>query len=276
MFAALLHWLSPVESAWAQDANSAVDAVGGALPGGGGGADGLSGLASEVIDTFGPVFPILGVLMISIVGIRMIIGQDDDAIQKGKSVINAVVVGLIMFWLIDPFIAAFYGTRGEVVQNPGSGASVFSAELNGIIDYSLALVAVLAMFTIAISGVRAITTASSDEGPANLRKTLFTIIVGILLIVFRFVLTTAFGAETGSGNPQPVIAALFRIVEFLLGFMGLIALAIVIYAGLQILTAFSNEERVTNARKLLLRALLGVVVIVISFALVRFVIGAVV
>ncbi len=260
------------------DAQSAANTVGGTLRS----ASDFSVLMFDVINTFKPALAIVGVLMISIIGIRMIIAQDDEAYSKAKSVVNAVIVGLIMLYLIGPFIQAFYGTTGEVVRtSPSLGTSVFNDELNGLINWFLTILAALAMFSVIFTGLRALLTANSEEGVTNLRRAIVSAAAGILLVIFRFVLSLAFGAgdpsqgiAAGSANALILVHNFFRIVEYFLGFLGLAALAVVVYAGLQYLTSFGNEERTESARKLIFRAVIGIVIIVVSFALVRFVIGA--
>ncbi|HEX9664390.1 MAG TPA: hypothetical protein VGA49_01060, partial [Patescibacteria group bacterium] len=55
-----------------------------------------------------------------------------------------------------------------------------------------------------------------------------------------------------------------RIIGVFLGFLGVIALVLVLYAGFLWMTAGGNEEKVTKARKLMTSAVIGLIIILIS------------
>ncbi|MBN1494772.1 PKD domain-containing protein [Candidatus Peregrinibacteria bacterium] len=61
-------------------------------------------------------------------------------------------------------------------------------------------------------------------------------------------------------------------VNFILGFLGLLAVIIVIYGGFMYLTAMGNEEKTGKGKKSIMYAMIGIVIILISFALVNTVI----
>jgi hypothetical protein len=64
------------------------------------------------------------------------------------------------------------------------------------------------------------------------------------------------------------------IINFALGFLGLLAVIMVIYGGFLYVSSAGNEENVNKAKKILLYAVLGIVVILVSFALVNTILGA--
>lgn len=61
------------------------------------------------------------------------------------------------------------------------------------------------------------------------------------------------------------------IIKAILGIVGSLALVMVIYGGLLMMTAHGNEQQVTKGKDVLIWAVLGLVVIFTSYALVRFV-----
>lgn len=79
---------------------------------------------------------------------------------------------------------------------------------------------------------------------------------------------------TGLGNDDPRhIAA--NIINIILGFLGIIALVLIIYAGFKWMTAAGNETQVGDAKKLLVAAVIGLIIILSAFALSSFVLDAV-
>ena len=84
-------------------------------------------------------------------------------------------------------------------------------------------------------------------------------------------LASAFGLGTETNVRQAII----NIVQFILGFLGLIAVLIVLYGGFQWMTAAGNEEKVSSARATLTAGLIGLVIILSAYALTQFVITTV-
>lgn len=60
-----------------------------------------------------------------------------------------------------------------------------------------------------------------------------------------------------------------NVVNFALGFLGLIALIIIIYGGFMYVTAAGNEEQAGKGKKSIMYALIGIVIILASYAIVR-------
>ncbi len=65
---------------------------------------------------------------------------------------------------------------------------------------------------------------------------------------------------------------ILKTVNFVLGFLGLVAVIVVIYGGVLYVTAAGQEEQTTKGKKSITYALIGIVIILVSFALVNTVI----
>ncbi|MFA5075791.1 MAG: Ig-like domain-containing protein, partial [Patescibacteria group bacterium] len=65
-----------------------------------------------------------------------------------------------------------------------------------------------------------------------------------------------------------------NIIRYALGLLGIIAVVICIYGGVVWMTSQGNEEKITTAKKILLNGLIGLVIILLSFAIVTWIIGA--
>ncbi len=77
-----------------------------------------------------------------------------------------------------------------------------------------------------------------------------------------------------SGGQTGLRGIVLTIVNFFLTFLGLLAVIMVIYGGFLYVSSAGNEENVNKAKKILLYAVLGIVVIIVSFALVNTLLGA--
>lgn len=78
------------------------------------------------------------------------------------------------------------------------------------------------------------------------------------------------GSDTGLALQQNVIPGITNTV---IGITGGVALLFVIISGIQILTAYGNEEKVGTAKKTLTWALLGLVIAMLSYAIVQIIIS---
>ncbi len=78
------------------------------------------------------------------------------------------------------------------------------------------------------------------------------------------------GSQIGLGNAD-LKTTVLNIVRLLLGLMTLIAVVLVIYGGFVWLTAAGNEERVEKAKKIISAAVIGLIVILLAWAIVIFV-----
>ena len=113
------------------------------------------------------------------------------------------------------------------------------------------------------------------------------IVLGLMvgaLTIAQF-LPVASAAILGEGdNPSEVAAATggetslrqlaLRIINYFLTFLGLLAVAMVIYGGVTYVTAAGEDEKLGNAKKIIMYALVGIIIVLISFAVVNTVLGA--
>jgi len=64
-----------------------------------------------------------------------------------------------------------------------------------------------------------------------------------------------------------------NIIRIALGLLGIIAVVLIIYAGFTWMTAGGNEEKIASAKKILINAVIGLIIILSSYALTSFIIN---
>lgn len=80
------------------------------------------------------------------------------------------------------------------------------------------------------------------------------------------------GSSTVSATATGTLGSnLATIINYFLGLLGLIAVGFLIYAGVLMVTAGGNDEQVTKARKIIMYAVIGIVIILLSYTIVTFV-----
>ncbi|MBU0707009.1 hypothetical protein KKG41_01420 [Patescibacteria group bacterium] len=78
-------------------------------------------------------------------------------------------------------------------------------------------------------------------------------------------------AQAELGLTADLEPAVLRIIKWVFGFIGLVAFIIVIYGGFTWMTAAGNEEKVESAKKTITAAVIGIIIIILSLAIVTFV-----
>ena len=64
-----------------------------------------------------------------------------------------------------------------------------------------------------------------------------------------------------------------NVIQWALGFLGLVAVIMILWGGFTWMTAAGNEERVRKAKEVLRAAIIGLIVILLSWAIVTFIFG---
>ena len=74
-------------------------------------------------------------------------------------------------------------------------------------------------------------------------------------------------------DPRQIVVDIIKIV---LGFLGILAVIIILFAGFKWMTAGGNEENITSAKQMLIAGIIGLVIILSSYALATFIINQIV
>lgn len=106
----------------------------------------------------------------------------------------------------------------------------------------------------------------------------------VITIVAFSLLTSTAGAQLinpgdvpqnisqATGGESSARALVLNIVNFFLGFLGIIAVIMIIYGGIMYVTAAGDQTKIDNAKKIIMYAIVGIIIVLISFALVNTVI----
>lgn len=105
----------------------------------------------------------------------------------------------------------------------------------------------------------------------------------VVLFVFAFTLATPvladplgfdYANDLGLSNnnvTDPRVMAV-NIVQFFMTFLGIIAVVIILLGGFKWMTAAGNEDKVAEAKKLLVAGMIGLAIIIAAYVIVNFVI----
>ncbi len=243
---------------------------------GGGGYVGIAGaIRSAVLGVLTPI----GIFIIVRAGLKLINSQEDDKLSKARTTIASTCVGLMLAYVSDRLVAAFYLPGGT--WNNGSaqtGANILTLEIAGILDFFMTLAVVVSVFIIIISGLRAVSSFGKEDGTELLKKTIAGVATGLFLMLIAGSIKLALGLSadviatvpTGS-TPDPIIQRIADVVGAALGFLALVAFAIVVYAGVMMVVSAGSEDQYKKSKDLIIRSMIGLVVILLAGAAVVFI-----
>jgi len=80
-------------------------------------------------------------------------------------------------------------------------------------------------------------------------------------------------SQLGDEDPRTIAAS---VISVLLGFLGIIAVVIILYAGFLWMTAAGNEDRVATAKKVMSAGVIGLIIVLAAYGLANFMIEAIV
>lgn len=226
----------------------------------------------------------IAVIWIVISGIRMIAANGDESkITEQKQSILYALLGLGIILLLERVITLVYGIpgaeRGIATTGPG-----ISEEVLGIVSFVKAIIGAVAMSMIIISGFKTIASQGEEEKITNERKSIVWVVVGIIIILVNQIIIENLYIQPvdrqiagnsdaiTTSNIENIINLFGTITQFLLGFVGLIAFAMFIFGGATMIVNYGNDEQVGKARKMMVNAVIGIVVILSAYAIVATVI----
>lgn len=80
---------------------------------------------------------------------------------------------------------------------------------------------------------------------------------------------TAMG-EPGEADPRVIAAG---VIKVLMGFLGIIAVVIILIGGFKWMTAGGGDDKITEAKKLITAGVIGLIIIIAAFGIATFVIN---
>lgn len=101
----------------------------------------------------------------------------------------------------------------------------------------------------------------------------FAITLGLIAPLAASALTIEnIGGSLGLGSAD-LKQTIVNIIQWFLGLLGLVAIVMILYGGFTWMTAGGNEDKIDTAKQIISAAAIGLVIVLISWAIVTFVIG---
>jgi len=225
----------------------------------------FGGIATTIANKFIPLINIIAIVMVIISGITLAFSQSQEAISVARNTLLGSLAAIAIVYIAGAITTAVT-TGGGIIPNPSGAAGGIREEVVGIIEWIEFPAATLCVLMIIISGIRAIFTWGESEGATHLRRAIIAVIAGFTLIAIKFAITESL---TVTGRPEGIIGAIILSVNGLLGFLALIAVIIIIIAGIMMVVNLGNDDQYKKARDLIVRVAVGLLIVITSWAIVN-------
>lgn len=217
-------------------------------------------------------------LVISVLRILFSSGGEED-VKRWKTSIIWTSVGIVVMQSAYVFVATLYNK-----DITGRTADLF---LDRIIYPFVRLIGILASFVflaIAFLAFYKLVTAGGDEEKAKTAKrSIITGIVGFLILKIPQTLVESiygkvhcdnallFGiCRLDDPNLGATVSIMTKFVNYLNGFLGIVTVLLIIYAGGLILTSGGDEEKIKKAKGIVKYIFIGVFLLVTSYVMFNF------
>jgi hypothetical protein len=77
------------------------------------------------------------------------------------------------------------------------------------------------------------------------------------------------GLSNTFGGATTLSQLILSVINIILALAGLIAVLVLIIGGFRYVTSFGNDDAVGNAKKMIINAILGIIIIILAFVVVR-------
>jgi uncharacterized membrane protein len=82
--------------------------------------------------------------------------------------------------------------------------------------------------------------------------------------------------DSGDVDANSLAATVAKVIQIILGFLGIVFLALIVYAGLLWMTSAGNEDKVEKAKKIMSAAVIGAVIVFAAYIITYFVLDTLV
>jgi Type IV secretion system pilin len=251
----------------------------------GSGGDGILGAFTVIAFNIKNIIMVLAVIFLIIAVIKLLFSpNDEENVKKWRSSIIWVTVGIFLMQIVFSVWSAL------ILQDTSSGIDgslgwVIWERILGPIVGILQLLASLGFLLMIIYAFYIIVGSAWDEEQLKKwKKTIIYGFVGFFLMQFpaeiiRYIYGGVDCEETAwflricrMENPDPsgLVELIGRVILYFNGFLMLVCVILIIYAGWLVLISGGDEEKLKKAKSTILYVLVGFVVLVASHAIFRF------
>lgn len=228
----------------------------------------------SIIKTTNRVLGTVSILYLFILGVKFIMARgDSERLSALKGQFAWIILGLAVISLAE-FI-------GYEVFDPSSGKDVlegistrnFRDKVMDIVRFFEYIAGGLMLINAVISAYGLIIGGEEDEAISKEKQFLKSFLLGTAFILLAEVIVRILSFQEGVNVSTGIaVKEIAGVVNFSLSFMGIVAVAMVVMAGMYYVISFGDEEQMGRAKKMIINSVVGVIIAFSAYTIVRFLI----
>lgn len=241
-------------------------------------------LTAKLVDNARFMVGAVAVLIIVIAGIKLIMAQgNEEEFTKQKTTLMWGIVGLFVVGLAGELSQILDVDRGGFLKDPNvmlQRSRLFNRSVEIIITFAKYIIGSIAVLFIVRNGLRLVLLGGNEEEVKKDKQDIFYALLGLVVILvanpvinkvfFKIDTTKYAGVEAvkPSIDVQRLVLELAGMTNIVAAIAGPFALLSLMAGALMYAASGGEEEKIGKAKKIMLWALLGLVVIYGAFGIV--------
>ena len=223
---------------------------------------------------------IFAVIFLTYAGFKYITsqGQEEQA-KQAKAQIAYAIIGIIVA-LISGTLAGAIWSVGQSGSSPATAAGAIATFIMPVISLAVYLAGIFAVIFLIYAGFKYISSQGQEEQAKQAKAQITYAIVGLAVVILSVVIVTAisgrlnisypYGQPEGTYTSGDLVAGIYNVVETLLYLVGIFAAIFIIVAGVKYITSGGDEEAARTAKRQITYAVIGLIVVFTSAALINY------
>jgi hypothetical protein len=221
----------------------------------------------------------IAILLLVYGGVELYLTHGNEE-EYNKTIYQIAGIGtgfLLMLVAVNIVDWVFFGQAGEIFRgetDPTEFAKRGMAEVSGLFDYLTIFAVIIAVLFIIYNAITLMVAGGNDETQiADAKERIIFAIAGIVIMIsVKPMIGIITGGDGGLVIPDVFggIKIVSDWVNFILSLIGVFAVIAIIYAGVRLVLNFGDEEATTQAKNILIAAIIGLVLTFSSWTIVHY------
>lgn len=235
------------------------------------------------------IVAVIGILYITIAGARLVMqGDNEETATTAKKAITYIILAFVMISMSQEFAKIFDMGNKTLIQTPSEilkRVKLFDQDVKVIITFIKYLLGAFATLMIVRAGIKMVTKSGDEEEMGKQKTAIALASAGLVLTylggifidkVFYRVDKEVYTGISGiqiSTDPAKGVSEIVGITNFIVSFVGPIAVLALMAAALMYITAGGEEGQTEKAKRILIATVIGIAIIYGAFAIVSTVVA---
>ncbi len=233
-------------------------------------------IVERVIGVMKKVMIPIAIMLLAYSGIEIfVLFQDEEKLNKKVHNLIGILLGfLTMTFAVTIVDWVIFGRNGEILRTADTAdfAQRGLEEVSGVFDMFTSFLAIIAIAFIVYNAILLIISAGEDGKKTDIKRRIFLSMMGLILIISIRPIIDTFtdNNQLVMPNIKGMILIVAKWLNFLLSFIGILAVIAMIYAGIKMIVHFGDDTQVEDAKKIIKSAAIGLILALSSWTLVYY------